>query len=148
MILGLRGVVYSPETYAKGLSFFRDDMELPLAREYKAGSRERTVHGSPSWAEVAGFKGSPGLIIAAPGVFGPEPLPGPAYLFESDSPAADAGTLVDRGYQQITETFHDAWWRETAIVRGPDGITVILCEFTGRPGHLLDQEHAANAAAS
>ncbi len=144
MILGLRGVVYTPETYAKGLSFFRDDLELPLAREYKAGSSERTVHGSPSWAEVAGYDGAPGLVIAARGVFGPDPLPGPAFLFESDSPGKDAEALVARGYSPVTETFHDAWWRETAIVRGPDQVTVILCEFTGRLGHLLDQEHVAN----
>ena len=141
MILGLRASVYTPTTYLKGLSLFRDDLQLFLAREYKAGTRERTAHGSPSWAEIPGLDGGLGMVIAAQGVFGPDLIDGPAFLLESDSPAADAAELEQHGFEPVGEIIHDAWWKEVAIVRGPDNMTLILCEFTGRPGQDFDQEH-------
>jgi hypothetical protein len=141
MILGIRASVYTPTTYLDGLSLFRDNLQLFLAREYKAGTRERTAHGSPSWAEIPGLDGGLGMVIAAQGVFGPDLLTGPAFILESDNPAADAVELAERGFQQIGDVIHDAWWRDIAIVRGPDNVTLILCEFTGRLGQDFDQEY-------
>lgn len=141
MILGIRASVYNPSTYLKGLSLFRDELQLFLAREYKAGTRERTDHGSPSWAEIPGLDGGLGMVIASQGVFGPDLITGPAFILESDNPAGDAEELAERGFERVGETIHDAWWREIAIVRGPDNVTLILCEFTGRLGQDFDQEH-------
>lgn len=148
MILGLRASVYTPSTYLDGLSLFRDDLQLFLAREYKAGTRERTAHGSPSWAEIPGFDGGLGMVIAAQGVFGPDPITGPAFILESDSPAVDAAELENRGFRRIGEVIHDAWWQEIAIVRGPDDVTLILCEFTGRLHQSFDQEHSQHAVSA
>jgi hypothetical protein len=140
MILGVRAAVYVPSSFEDGMLLFRDKLQFALSREYMAGAKERKAHGSPSWAEIPGANGGMGVVIAAQGVFGPDPVTGPAFLLESDDPAADAADLATRGFTRIGDIIHDAWWHDIAVLRGPDNLTIILCSFTGRLHHRFDQE--------
>jgi len=141
MILGVRAAVYVPSSFEEGMLLFRDKLQIALSREYMAGARERKAHGSPSWAEIPGAEGGMGVVIAAQGVFGPDPITGPAFLLESDDPAADAADLETRGFTRAGEIIHDAWWHDIAILYGPDNLTLILTSFTGRLNHHFDQEY-------
>jgi hypothetical protein len=84
------------------------------------------------------MNGGPGVVVAARGVFGDFPLGNPTLILDSTNPTDDARDLVARGYEQIGETIHDRWWHDLAIVRGPDGITLILASNTGDRTEILD----------
>ena len=139
MIRGIHASVFVPEDFFKGKSFVCDELGIAIRREYKAGAALRNQHGSPSWAEFPGMNGGPGLVVAARGVFGEVPLGNPTLILDSTDPAEDARDLVSRGYEQIGDTIYDRWWHEIAIVRGLDGVTLILAANTGDGTEVLDE---------
>jgi hypothetical protein len=149
MIRGIHASVFVPEDFFEGKSFVCDDLGIAIRREYKAGAAKRDSHGSPSWAEFLGMNGGPGVVVAARGVFGDVPLGNPTLILDSTSPAEDASDLVARGYEQVGETIHDRWWHDIAIVRGPDGITLVLVSNTGDrtevPGETTGERHEQHA---
>lgn len=131
MIRGIHAVLQVPDNYAEGVRLIRDDLGIPIRREYKAGSTGRTEKGSPSWAEFPGMDSRTGIVVAAKGVFGDDPLPQPALIVDATDPAADLAALVEQGYETLVEPTFDRWWQTFAVAKAPAGVTLVLVQNTG-----------------
>ncbi|MHA0285495.1 VOC family protein [Mycobacterium sp. C3-094] len=108
-------VLLRPADYDRSLAFYRDGLELAIAREYPGGT---VFHAGQSLIEIAGH-GKP--------TAGAPPFPGALWLQVRDL-AATEDTLRQRGIQISREARQEPWGLLEMHVHDPDGVLLIVVE--------------------
>ncbi|NNH75404.1 glyoxalase/bleomycin resistance/dioxygenase family protein [Nocardia uniformis] len=123
-ILGSR-VILRPDDYAVTLAFYRDGLELAIAREYPGG----TVF----------FAGQSLIEVAAHGRAGdaPEGFAGALWLQVRDAEEA-AAELARRGVAIDRAPRREPWGLIEMWVRDPDGVPIVLVEIP--PEHPIRRD--------
>src|SRR5689334_9430250 len=108
-------VLVRPADYDRSLAFYRDGLELAIAREYPGGT---VFYAGQSLIEIAGH-GAP--------ADGAPPFPGALWLQVRDlTTTQDA--LRERGIHIAWEARREPWGLSEMHVRDPDGVTLIFVE--------------------
>lgn len=108
-------VLLRPADYDRSLAFYRDGLELAIAREYPGGT---VFHAGQSLIEIAGH-GAP--------TSGAPPFPGALWLQVRDL-AATQDALRQRGIQIAREARQEPWGLLEMHVNDPDGVLLIFVE--------------------
>lgn len=108
-------VLLRPADYDRSLAFYRDGLELAIAREYPGGT---VFHAGQSLIEIAGH-GAP--------TAGAPPFPGALWLQVRDL-AATQDALRQRGIQIAREARQEPWGLLEMHVHDPDGVLLIVVE--------------------
>ncbi|MEH3143130.1 MAG: VOC family protein [Mycobacterium kyogaense] len=108
-------VLLRPADYDRSVAFYRDGLELAIAREYPGGT---VFHAGQSLIEIAGHGAA---IEGAP------PFPGALWLQVRDV-VATQNALRERGIQIAREARREPWGLIEMHVHDPDGVTLIVVE--------------------
>ena len=108
-------VLFRPKDYAQSVAFYRDGLELAIAREYAGGT---VFYAGQSLIELASH-GAP--------ADGAPPFPGALWLQVRDLAAAQR-ELQERGVPIAREARREPWGLHEMHVADPDGVTLIFVE--------------------
>ncbi|TRW86341.1 VOC family protein [Mycolicibacterium sp. 018/SC-01/001] len=108
-------VLFRPADYDRSVAFYRDGLDLAIAREYPGGT---VFYAGQSLIEIAGH-GSP--------ADGAPPFPGALWLQVRDLEVAQ-NTLRQRGIHITRDARREAWGLSEMHVQDPDGVTLIFVE--------------------
>lgn len=108
-------VLLRPADYDRSMAFYRDGLELAIAREYSGGT---VFYAGQSLIEIAGHGAS---------ADGTPPFPGALWLQVRDL-AATQDALRQRGITIDREARREPWGLHEMHVSDPDGVTLIFVE--------------------
>ena len=103
-------ILLRPADYERSLRFYRDELELAIARDYGAG--------------VVFFAGQSLIELAGHG----EPDAGGAMWLQVRDVYATQTELAGRGVQIAREARQEPWGLHEMHVTDPDGVTLIFVE--------------------
>jgi len=108
-------MLFRPADYARSLAFYRDGIDLAIAREYAGGT---VFYAGQSLIELAGH-GAPDR--------GAPPFPGALWLQVRDLHATQ-NELRERGVEIAREARREPWGLFEMHVVDPDGVTLIFVQ--------------------
>jgi catechol 2,3-dioxygenase-like lactoylglutathione lyase family enzyme len=109
-------VILRPDDYERTLAFYRDGLELAIAREYPGGT---VFFAGPSLIEVAAHGRRPGA---------PTDFAGALWL-QVRSATNAAAELAVRGIAIDRAPVQEPWGLIEMWLRDPDGVPIVLVEI-------------------